>query len=73
MTDDLAILLKKARSSIMTQGEFEAQRRSFAYGSANIENEHVSRETVRIAAVEIENRRTQTVSLRDPTRPNVEK
>jgi hypothetical protein len=34
----------------MTPQQNEAQRRSFAYGTANIENEDVTRETVREAA-----------------------
>ena len=64
MTDDLATLIERARFSIMTQAEYEAQRLSFAYGSANIENMHVSRETVKTAAAEIDKRHTQTVFLK---------
>ncbi|HVY98603.1 MAG TPA: hypothetical protein VHA35_03820 [Dongiaceae bacterium] len=43
---DLASLLEKAKNVQMTPADKEAQRRSFAYGNANIENERVTKETV---------------------------
>jgi hypothetical protein len=39
----------------MTPAEKELQRRSFAYGNANIENERVTRETIELAAEAIRN------------------
>jgi hypothetical protein len=46
MTDELDKLLEAARYHPFTASEQEKQRRSFAYGNANIENEQVTRETV---------------------------
>jgi len=43
---ELADLLEKAKNVQMTAADKEAQRRSFAYGNANIENERVTKETV---------------------------
>lgn len=43
---ELADLLEKAKNVQMTPADKEAQRRSFAYGNANIENERVTKETV---------------------------
>lgn len=43
---ELASLLEKAKNVQMTPADKEAQRRSFAYGNANIENERVTKETV---------------------------
>ena len=47
MSKKLRELLKKAKKTRMTDTEQEQQRRSFAYGNANIENDEVSRETVK--------------------------
>jgi hypothetical protein len=47
---NLASLLEKAKKVEMTAAEKEEQRRSFAYGNANIENERVTKETVDIEA-----------------------
>jgi hypothetical protein len=46
MTDELEKLLEAARHRPFTASDREKQRRSFAYGNANIENERVTRETV---------------------------
>jgi hypothetical protein len=43
---DIAILVEKARRITMSQGELEQQRRSFAYGNANIENEAVTKDVI---------------------------
>lgn len=47
-------LLKKARSTEMTQAQREEQRRSFAYGNAQIENERVTRAVIDQAAEALE-------------------
>lgn len=47
-------LLKKARQIEMSSAQKEEQRRSFAYGNANIENEAVTRETVDQAAAKLQ-------------------
>ena len=43
---DLSSLLERAKKVEMSAADKEAQRRSFAYGNANIENERVTKETV---------------------------
>ena len=53
MPEDLESALERARALPMTDEEQEAQRRSFVYGNANIENEHVTREIVNEVAVEL--------------------
>ena len=50
MNDSLKRLLALADKVQMTDQDREKQRRSFAYGSARIENEHVTREMVDDAA-----------------------
>ncbi|HJX53451.1 MAG TPA: hypothetical protein VJ801_11860 [Polyangia bacterium] len=47
---NLERLIAASRPKIMTPEEKELQRRSFAYGNANIENERVTRETIDSAA-----------------------
>lgn len=46
MTEDLEKMLERASRVDMDKEQQEAQRRSFAYGNANIENERVTREIV---------------------------
>lgn len=46
MTDELERLLEAAKSRQLTAAEQEEQRRSFAYGNANIENDRVTREMI---------------------------
>ena len=43
---EFARLLERAKGIRMSSGEREQQRRSFAYGNANIENEAVTREVI---------------------------
>jgi hypothetical protein len=43
---DLNSLLSQARQVHMSPADKEAQRRSFAFGNANIENARVTRDTV---------------------------
>ena len=43
---ELQVLLEQAKSVEMTPTEAEQQRRSFAYGNANIENPDVTRELI---------------------------
>jgi hypothetical protein len=43
---DISILVEKARRITMSPGELEQQRRSFAYGNANIENEAVTKDVI---------------------------
>ena len=50
MLDELEKLLNLAKTIEMTPAELEAQRQSFAFGNANIENELVTREMVAMAA-----------------------
>ena len=52
-TKDLAALIEKARKVEMTPHDREQQRRSFAYGNANIENSAVTREVVESVANEL--------------------
>jgi len=46
MTDHLQLLIEEARRRPFTVEEREAQRRSFAYGNAKIENDRITREMV---------------------------
>jgi hypothetical protein len=50
MTEKLQALIDASRSRQMSDAEKEAQRRSFAFGNANIENARVTREMVASAA-----------------------
>lgn len=50
MSTDLEKLIAAARLVTMTPQQQEAQRRSFAYGNTNIENNRVTREIVDNAA-----------------------
>jgi hypothetical protein len=54
MNDELEKLLEAARYRPLTPAEQEEQRRSFAFGNANIENVLVTRETVDQQAEELE-------------------
>lgn len=53
MTDRLQKLIDASRAKGMTDAEKEAQRRSFAYGNAHIENDRVTRQMVDEAAEKI--------------------
>ncbi len=50
MEDDLEKMLSAAKRAPMSKEDREAQRRSFAYGNAHIENERVTRHMVDEAA-----------------------
>lgn len=54
MSDELEKLLQAARYRPLTPSEQEEQRRSFAYGNANIENSRVTREMVDQQAEELD-------------------
>jgi hypothetical protein len=43
---EITTLVEKAKRITMSPGEREQQRRSFAYGNANIENESVTRDVI---------------------------
>lgn len=53
MSEYLQKLIDASRGRSMSDAEKEAQRRSFAYGNAHIENERVTREMVDEAAEKI--------------------
>ncbi len=59
MTESLQELVERARQKQMTAAEAEAQRRSFAYGNAHIENERVTREMVDAAAERVPSVKTK--------------
>ncbi len=54
MNQHLQELVERARNFETTPEHFELQRRSFAFGNANIENSDVTREVVERAAKELE-------------------
>ncbi len=56
MTEELQLLIDAARNRPFTEAEREAQRRSFAYGNAKIENDRVTREMIVEADEEIKAR-----------------
>lgn len=56
MTEELQLLIDAARNRPFPEAEREAQRRSFAYGNAKIENDRVTREMIVEADEEIKAR-----------------
>ena len=50
MSEQLQKLIDASRGRTMSDAEKEAQRQSFAYGNAHIENDRVTREMVAAAA-----------------------
>lgn len=56
MTKDLKLLIEKAAGIRMSPDDQEAQRRSFAYGNAHIENDRVTREMIDKAAEKLSKR-----------------
>lgn len=50
MSEHLQKLIDASRGRLMTDSEKEAQRRSFAYGNAHIENARVTKAMVNEAA-----------------------
>ena len=57
MSNELDKLLEAAKYRPLTASEQEEQRRSFAYGNANIENDRVTREMVDQQAEELKETR----------------
>lgn len=57
MTEQLQKLIDASRGLKMTDAQKEAQRRSFAYGNAHIENERVTRDMVAAAAEKLSGKR----------------
>lgn len=55
MTEKLNELIEKAKTVKTSAEEREEQRRSFAYGNANIENERVTRKTIDAEAEKLKN------------------
>lgn len=53
MTGNLQELIEKSRSVQMSELDEEQQRRSFAYGSAKIENNDITRELIDQAATKL--------------------
>ena len=53
MSEDLEELIEISRRVDLSPTQKEEQRRSFAYGNANIENERVTRETIARAAEDL--------------------
>lgn len=51
--DQLEVLLREAAHVTMSSEQREEQRRSFAYGNTNIENERITRATIDRAADEL--------------------
>jgi hypothetical protein len=54
MSTELEQLIAAARRVTMTPQEKEEQRRSFAYGNTNIENDHVTRAVIDQAAADLD-------------------
>jgi hypothetical protein len=53
MSEQLRELIEEARNVEVSAEDLEQQRQSFAYGNANIENEFVTLETVRLAVEQL--------------------
>lgn len=53
INSDLDQLLEMAREIEVTPGEREQQRRSFAFGNTNIENQRITRATIDRAAEQL--------------------
>ena len=53
MNTQLRELIEKARKVVMSDDDQEEQRRSFAYGSAKIENDDITREIIDQAAIRL--------------------
>ncbi|WP_426123210.1 hypothetical protein [Pararhizobium sp. PWRC1-1] len=57
MSTELNELIEKARKIVMNDDHREEQRRSFAYGSAKIENDDITREIIDQAAARLSSRK----------------
>ncbi|MGC2694558.1 MAG: hypothetical protein WA738_02090 [Candidatus Angelobacter sp.] len=62
-TNEITILLERAKRITMSPVEREQQRRSFAYGNANIENEAVTKDVIE----EVANRMVREPEIDDLT------
>jgi len=60
--NEFQVLLEHAKRVQMSPEQKEAQRRSFAFGNANIENEAVTREMVDEAAEKIQSSEAQILN-----------
>ena len=59
---EFLVLLEHAKRVQMSPEQKEAQRRSFAFGNANIENEAVTREMVDEAAEKLQSSEAKTLN-----------
>jgi Fic family protein len=59
VADKISELLDKVKNLGMTLAEREEQRRSFAYGSAHIENDRITRDTVVTAEEELKEKKSE--------------
>lgn len=57
---EINILLERAKRIQMSPAQTEEQRRSFAYGNANIENADVTKEIIDQMAEEIANKQNDS-------------
>ena len=55
MSEKLLALIEEARNVQVSPEDLEQQRRSFAYGNANIENDHVTPEVIERAVEQLRN------------------
>jgi hypothetical protein len=69
MTDELQALIEAARTRPFPEEEREAQRRSFAYGNAKIENDRITWEMIVEADEEIKARPQRSNGRRHPSQP----
>lgn len=63
MAGRLDELIERARHVRMSPQQQEMQRRSFAYGTAVIENEKVTRDTISAAAEAIASRNVRVITV----------
>lgn len=59
MSSELDKLLALAKQKKITPAELELQRKSFAYGNTNIENDKITRDTIERAAAKLKRETTQ--------------
>lgn len=57
MSETLSERLARAKVRPMSMAERESQRRSFAYGSAKIENDRITRDTIARAEADLKRER----------------
>ena len=54
--EKLKALIEAAKTAVMTDGDIERQRESFAFGNTNIENSRITKETIAAAAKKLKER-----------------